>query len=38
MALLVVIIAFVIGAIALILVGLFAVVALVYLFSDLRRT
>jgi hypothetical protein len=38
MALLVVIIAFVIGAVALILVGLFAVVALVYLFSDLRRT
>jgi hypothetical protein len=38
MALLVVIIAFVIGAIALVLVGLFAVVALVYLFSDLRRT
>ena len=38
MALLVVIIAFVIGAIALILVGLFAVIALVYLFSDLRRT
>ena len=38
MALLVVIIAFVIGAVALILVGLFAAVALVYLFSDLRRT
>jgi FtsH-binding integral membrane protein len=38
MALLVVILAFVVGVIALVLVGLFAVVALVYLFSDLRRT
>ena len=38
MALLVVIIAFIVGAVALILVALFAVVALVYLFSDLRRT
>jgi FtsH-binding integral membrane protein len=38
LALLVVVLAFVIGVIALVLVGLFAVVALVYLFSDLRRT
>ena len=38
MALLVVILAFVVGLIALVLVGLFAVLALVYLFSDLRRT
>jgi len=38
MALLVVILAFVVGVIALVLVGLFAIVALVYLFSDLRRT
>jgi len=38
MALLVVILAFVVGVIALVLVGLFALVALVYLFSDLRRT
>jgi hypothetical protein len=38
MALLVVILAFVVGLIALVLVGLFAVIALVYLFSDLRRT
>jgi hypothetical protein len=38
MALLVVILAFVVGAIALVLVVLFAIVALVYLFSDLRHT
>ncbi|MFL5967222.1 MAG: hypothetical protein ACJ747_11785 [Gaiellaceae bacterium] len=38
MALLVVILAFVVGALALVLVVLFAIVALVYLFSDLRRT
>jgi FtsH-binding integral membrane protein len=38
MALLVVILAFIVGVVALVLVGLFAVVALVYLFSDLRRT
>src|SRR5918912_348831 len=38
LALLVVILAFVVGVIALVLVGLFAVFALVYLFSDLRRT
>ena len=38
MALLVVILAFVVGVIALVLVGLFAAVALVYLFADLRRT
>jgi len=38
LALLVVIVAFFIGAIALVLVALFAVAALIYLFSDLRRT
>lgn len=38
LALLVVILAFVVGAIALVLVGMFALVALAYLFSDLRRT
>jgi len=38
MALLVVILAFVVGVIALVLVSLFAVLALIYLFSDLRRT
>jgi hypothetical protein len=38
MALLVVILAFVVGALALVLVVLFALLALVYLFSDLRRT
>jgi hypothetical protein len=38
LALLVVILAFVVGMIALVLVGLFAVFALIYLFSDLRRT
>jgi hypothetical protein len=38
LALLVVILAFVVGAIALVLVALFAILALVYLFSDLRRT
>jgi hypothetical protein len=38
MALLVVILAFIAGLVALVLVGLFAVVALAYLFSDLRRT
>src|SRR6266498_2982203 len=32
------ILAFVVGLIALVLVGLFALVALAYLFSDLRRT
>jgi hypothetical protein len=38
LALLVVILAFFITAIALVLVALFAIAALVYLFSDLRRT
>src|SRR5919199_3714065 len=38
LALLVVILAFVVGLIALVLVGLFAIVALAYLFTDLRRT
>jgi hypothetical protein len=38
LALLVVILAFVVGVIALVLVGLFAVFALIYLVSDLRRT
>ena len=38
LALLVVILAFIVGAIALVLVALFAIVALAYLFSDLRRT
>jgi apolipoprotein N-acyltransferase len=38
LAILVVILAFVVGVIALVLVGLFALVALAYLFSDLRRT
>jgi hypothetical protein len=38
MALLVVILAFIIGVVALVLVGAFAIIALVYLFSDLRRT
>jgi hypothetical protein len=38
LALLVVILAFFIGAIALVLVALFAIAALIYLFSDLRRT
>jgi hypothetical protein len=38
MALLVVILAFVIGALSLLLVGILAVVALVYLFNDRRRS
>src|SRR5437588_4112271 len=38
MALLVVILAVIVGVIALVLVAAFAIVALVYLFSDLRRT
>ena len=38
LAVLVVILAFIVGAVALVLVGLFAIVALVYLFSDLRRS
>ena len=38
MALLVVILAFFVGVIALVLVAGFAILALVYLFSDLRRT
>jgi hypothetical protein len=38
MALLVVILAFIVGVVALVLVAAFAIVALVYLFSDLRRT
>jgi hypothetical protein len=38
LALLVVILAFIVGAIALVLVVLFALVALAYLVSDLRRT
>jgi phosphatidylserine synthase len=38
LAILVVILAFIVGLIALVLVGLFAIIALVYLFSDSRRT
>ena len=38
MALLVVILAFIVGVVALVLVAAFAIVALVYLFTDLRRT
>jgi hypothetical protein len=38
LALLVVVLAFIVGAIALVLVVLFALVALFYLFTDLRRT
>lgn len=38
LALLVVILAFVVGVIALVLVAMFALVALAYLFTDLRRT
>jgi acyl-coenzyme A synthetase/AMP-(fatty) acid ligase len=38
LAVLVVIAAFIIGAVALVLVALFALVALAYLFTDLRRT
>jgi len=38
LALLVAILAFIISTIALVLVALFAIAALVYLFSDLRRT
>jgi hypothetical protein len=38
LAVLVVILAFIVGAVALVLVVLFAIVALAYLFSDLRRT
>ena len=38
LALLVVILAFVVGLVALVLVALFAIVALAYLFTDLRRT
>jgi hypothetical protein len=38
LALLVVILAFVVGVVALVLVALFAIVALAYLFTDLRRT
>jgi hypothetical protein len=38
LAVLVVILAFIVGAVALVLVCLFAIVALAYLFSDLRRT
>jgi hypothetical protein len=38
LAVLVVIMAFIVGAVALVLVVLFALVALAYLFSDLRRT
>ena len=38
LALLVVILAFIVGVIALVLVGLFAVLAVVYLFTDLRRS
>lgn len=38
LALLVVILAFIVGLVALVLVGLFAILALIYLFSDLRRT
>jgi phosphatidylserine synthase len=38
LAILVVVLAFVVGLLAIVLVGLFAVIALVYLFSDYRRT
>ena len=38
LAILVVILAFVLGLIAIVLVGVFAIVALAYLFSDSRRT
>jgi uncharacterized integral membrane protein len=38
LAILVVILAFVVGLLAIVLVGLFAVLALAYLFSDYRRT
>jgi hypothetical protein len=38
LAILVVILAFIVGVIALVLVGLFAIIALVYLFSDARHT
>lgn len=38
LAILVVILAFIVGLVALVLVGIFAVVALVYLFSDSKRT
>ncbi len=38
LAILVIIVAFFVGLIAIVLVGLFAVVALVYLFSDYKRT
>jgi hypothetical protein len=38
LAILVVIFAFILGLIAIVLVGLFAVLALAYLFSDYKRT
>jgi hypothetical protein len=38
LAILVVVLAFVVGLLAIVLVGLFAVIALVYLFSDYKRT
>jgi hypothetical protein len=38
LAILVVLLAFVVGLLAIVLVGLFAVLALAYLFSDYRRT
>jgi apolipoprotein N-acyltransferase len=38
LAILVVIVAFILGLIAIVLVGIFAVVALAYLFSDYKRT
>ncbi|SRR5712691_5258102 len=38
LAILVVVLAFIVGLIAIVLVGLFAVVALAYLFSDYKRT
>jgi hypothetical protein len=38
LAILVIVLAFVVGLVAIVLVGLFAVIALAYLFSDYRRT
>jgi apolipoprotein N-acyltransferase len=38
LAILVIVLAFIVGLVAIVLVGIFAVIALVYLFSDYRRT
>jgi len=38
LAILVIVLAFIVGLVAIVLVGIFAVVALAYLFSDYRRT